>query len=274
MKKFLVLLFASFISFPAFSSDESIEIQEITEIPVMSQYEMTELQKYNMQVAKDMITAIDQKKLNVYQHTEIQIAQLAAQGYFAFKQTKKDSMGNEITVTHNTYGSKELMQMLDKLVTSDEISNEKPFTITSLFRYGGNHGEVQLNGDLIGRAVDIYSYAGAKIHINHPDEALEGITKIIEILPPWRYTLGLPRPGGENKVDPLNDYFLPVNTIVQNRISPTGTIKGDLERVKNPEAKIKLAEAISTNTSASILFMYPDAPDHLHIKAVAEGKIQ
>lgn len=274
MKKILALLFISLINLPAFSTDEGIEIQEIEEIRDFSPRETSELQSYNKKVAQDLLMAIDEKKLTVYNHTEIQIAQLAVQGYFNFYQVKKDAFGYSTTVSHNTYGSRELMQVLESLVLSPDISPEKPFMITSLFRYGGNHGEIQLNGDLIGRAVDIYSYAGAKIHIDHPNEALEGITKIIEKLPHSRYTLGLPRPGGERTVDPIKDFFLPVNAIVQNRISPTGTLKGDLERMKNSEAKVRLAEAINTNRNASILFMYPDAPDHLHIKAVQDGKIQ
>jgi hypothetical protein len=274
MKKFLALLLSSFICLPALSDGESVEFEEITGISSSSSLLNNELQEYNKKVAKDMIKAIDDKKLNVYQHTEIQINQIASKGYYIFKNTKKDEFGNEIIEEHNTYGSKELMQVLEKLVNSPEIDTNKPFTLTSLFRFGGNHGELQKNGDLIGRAVDIYSYAGAKIHINNPNEALEGITKIIQTLPPSRYTLGLPRPGGLNVIDPNSDYFLPVETLSQSRISPTGTIKGDLEKVKNPDAKIKLSNVINTNSQASILFMYPDAPDHLHIKVVEQGKIQ
>lgn len=274
MKKFLALLISLTVCLPAVSTNESIEIDEITEIFSDSKYEINELQSYNKKVAKDMIRAIDEKRLNVYQHTEIQLNQIAEQGFYVFKKSKKDELGNDIISNHNTYGSKELMEVLEALVNSPDISSEKPFTITSLFRFGGNHGEVQKNGDLIGRAVDIYTFAGARIHIKHPNEALEGISKIIEKLPPSRYTLGLPRPGGANFVDPNSDFFLPVNTINQSRISPTGTLKGDLEKMKNPEAKVKLASAINTNNQASILFMYPDAPDHLHIKVVEEGKIQ
>lgn len=274
MKKFLALLISLTVCLPAVSTNESIEIEEITEIFPQSNYESSELQIFNKKVAKDLIQAIDEKKLNVYQHTDIQLNQIAEQGYYVFKKTKKDELGNETISNHNTYGSRELMEVLESLVNSPEISSEKPFTITSLFRFGGNHGEVQKNGDLIGRAVDIYTYAGARIHIKHPNEALEGISKIIETLPPSRYTLGLPRPGGDNFVDPNSDFFLPVKTINQSRISPTGTLKGDLEKMKNPEAKVKLANAISTNNQASILFMYPDAPDHLHIKVVENGKIQ
>lgn len=278
MKKIWALLFISLINIsplsPAFSSDESIEINEIVEISEMDRHEVNELQQYNKKVAQDMLMAIDEKKLNVYNHTEIQIAQIAVQGYFNFNILKKDTFGNETSITHKTYGSKNLMQLLQSLVLSPNISSEKPLTITSLFRYGGNHGEVQLSGDLVGRAVDIYTYAGSRIHINHPDEALEGIAKIIETLPHSRYTLGLPRPGSDNTVDPIKDFFLPVNKITQNRISPTGTIKGDLEKVKNPDAKFKLSEAMIANSQASILFMFPDAPDHIHIKAVEDGKIQ
>lgn len=274
MKKVLAFLLSSIICLPAISDNESIEIEEITEINSISPYENNDLIEYNKKVAQDMIKAIDDKKLNVYQHTAIQINQIASQGFYVFKKYKKDELGNEIIESHNTYGSRELMKVLETLVNSPEISNDKPFMITSLFRFGGNHGEVQKNGDLIGRAVDIYSYAGARIHIDHPNEALDGISKIIEKLPASRYTLGLPRAGGAGFVSPDKDFFFPVQTINQSRISPTGTLKGDLERLKNPEAKVKLANAISINNQASILFMYPDAPDHLHIKVVEDGKIQ
>lgn len=274
MKKILAFLLSSIICLPAISDNESIEIEEITEINNVSTYENTELMEYNKKVARDMIKAINEKKLNVYQHTSEQINQISSQGFYIFKKYKKDEFGNEIIEEHNTYGSRELMNVLETLVNSSEISSDKPFMITSLFRFGGNHGELQKNGDLVGRAVDIYSYAGARIHIDHPNEAIDGISKIIEKLPASRYTLGLPRAGSVNSVAPDKDFFLPVQTINQSRISPTGTLKGDLERVKNPEAKVKLANAISTNNQASILFMYPDAPDHLHIKVVEQGKIQ
>ena len=69
--------------------------------------------------------------------------------------------------------------------------------------------------------------------MDNPRTALWAIVKIIRKLPPWRYVLGLPRPGGGNQINPERDYFLPVTNLSQNERSPTGNLNGDLNLIIN-----------------------------------------
>ncbi|MBC7475729.1 MAG: hypothetical protein H7263_15710 [Candidatus Sericytochromatia bacterium] len=267
----LMLIFTIFNKFAY--SEENIADSDIEEITILTKPEINELIDFNKKVAKELVKAIDDKKLLVSNDIEINLVQLSTDGYCVLKEHKKID-GEDSYINHKTYGSKGLMNLLLNLTNSDDINQEKPFIILSLFRLGGNHGEIQSNKDVIGRAIDIFCYAGYKIDISNPQDALEGITKIISKLPESRYNLGLPRPGGENLINPDLDYFLPVTNIKQSRQSPTGNIKGDLERIKDVQARLKLTETIFNNKNIEILYMFPDATNHLHIKAIEKGKLQ
>jgi hypothetical protein len=255
---FLFLLLA--INTPAFAIKE---IKKPTK-PVLTdnnQNQLKELILINKTIGKELVKAINAQKLIVQPHTNLQISQMASWGYCKVS-------------GYRAFASKELLALLYALVNSPEITKKTPMGLLSLFRIGRAHGAVQSNGTMIGRAIDIDSYGGYKIHIKNPEKALSGILKIIDKLPPWRYVLGLPRPGGGRLIDPAKDFFLPVTSLSQNERSPTGSLPGDLKLIKNEAAKQKITKAIEKNKNAKILFLMPDAVDHLHIKAVALGSIQ
>jgi len=226
----------------------------------------SELLNINMVIGKQLLKAINQKKLVVQPHTRVQIAGLASQGFCL--------VPGPGGVGFRAYASKELLALTAALVKAPFVSTKSPVGIMSLFRYGRAHGSLQSNGFLVGRAIDIDYYAGNRINISNPQAALNAIEKVIEFMPPWKYVLGLPRPGGGKLIDPARDFFLPVNSLSDNERSPTGSLPGDLKLIKSAVAKKRITDAIIKNKAARILFLMPDAVDHLHIKAVERGEIQ
>jgi hypothetical protein len=169
--------------------------------------------------------------------------------------------------------SVELLALLAALV---DPSRGHKLEILSLFRTvkAGPHGILQTDGKTrLGRAVDIRAYAGNLIDLAHPTNAaaartIQGVARVIERLPAGKFTLGLPRPGlGGSHRDPDNDVFLPATERTVLRTTPTGSFAGDLACIVKPEAKQALARASRSNPAAKILFMYPDANNHLHVKA-------
>jgi hypothetical protein len=153
------------------------------------------------------------------------------------------------------------------------LDGQATMTIMSLFRINKEnprnpHGEIQADGSAIGRAVDIMVYMGFKIHLktpDHADEAISGIVEVIGHLPPGKYDLGLPRPGGGALMDPEHDVFFEVTSLKQLRSSPSkGHFNKDLELLLEP-ARTRLREAFKANPHARIRCMYPDGVDHLHI---------
>lgn len=263
-----------FISFPAFASGITRNDDlNIIEIEPLKSSDLNDLQSYNLKICSELIKAIDEKRFLVPYNVEIQLNQLAVNGFAILSEKKTFGLNQEMLIKHKAYASKELLDLLIALVNAPEINSENPISVFSFLRLGGAHGEIQDNGDLIGRAIDIDYFAGNKIHMEKPDKALEAILKVIKNLPPLRFSLGLPRPEGGNKIDPEKDFFLPVTNLNQARRSPTGNLKGDLNEIKNEDAKNKLKEVIE-NLNAEILFLYPDGIDHLHIKTVEQGKNQ
>lgn len=216
-----------------------------------------DLSYYNKYVGQEMLDAIVTGKLITPAYIKNNIQELANKGYCSFSGTK-------------AYASRPLLDLLHALVTSKEISSKNPFSILSLFRKGRNHGAYN-SGVVICRAVDIDTYSGHKIHMNTPHESLKAIVKVIKTMPEGRYNIGLPRPGGGHLIDPAKDFFLPVTSLSQNERSPTGTLAGDLKLIKNPEAKTLINSAIKNNKKAEVLYLMPDAVDHLHIKALDDG---
>jgi hypothetical protein len=222
----------------------------------------------NKTVGTELLKAITNKRLVVQPHTRTQIFEMSRYGFAKIP-------GGIVFGYYTAYASPELLSLLHYLINNPEITEKKPFKLLSLFRLGSKaHAQVQSGGTLLGRAIDIDAYAGYRINMADPQTALSGIVKVIEKLPRLNYVLGLPRPGGGSKIDPARDFFLPVTSLSQNERSPTGSLKGDLALIKNSAAKKKISEAIAKNKNAMILFLVPDAVDHLHVKAVEPGKIQ
>jgi len=153
------------------------------------------------------------------------------------------------------------------------LDNSATMTILSLFLYGnGPHGKPEPDGTAVGHAVDIAAYNGAAIHLKVPANApvaIRGVAAAISTLPPGKYTLGLPRPGGGNLIDPPNDVFLPVTSLDQPQKSPSrGNFRKDLSLVLEP-ARTALTQAVDSNPAAKIQFLYPDGVDHLHVTTIA-----
>jgi hypothetical protein len=215
---------------------------------------------YNKYVFQKMRDAMYQGKLKAPDYIKSDIIELSEKGYCSFSGTK-------------AYASKPLLDLLYSLVISKQVTKDKPFSILSLFRRGRNHGAFESNGIIIGRSIDIDIYSGHRIHMNTPYDSLKAIIKVINNMPEGRYNVGLPRPGGGNSLDPSKDFFLPVNSLSQNERSPTGTLMGDLKLIKNNEARELISMAVNRNKRAQILYMMPDAVDHLHIKALDDGKL-
>lgn len=215
---------------------------------------------YNKYVGQKMITAIYSGKLKAPDYIISNIKELSEKGYVNFRGTR-------------AYASKPLLDLLHALVTSKDINKNNPVSILSLFRKGRNHGAIESNGTIICRAVDLDLYSGHKIHMNVPYDSLKAIVKVIDNMPEGRYNVGLPRPGGGQLIDPSRDFFLPVTSLSQNERSPTGTLSGDLKLIKNNDARNLISNAVNKNRRAQILYMMPDAVDHLHIKALDDGQL-
>lgn len=151
-------------------------------------------------------------------------------------------------------------------------SNNSTMTLMSMFRFGGGaHGAKQADGSGLGQALDIVAYQGFEINLKTPANAgrcISGVAAVIAHLPAGKYTLGLPRPGGGDKIDPDNDVFLPVTDLKQVVRSPGGSFARDLALVLEP-AQSALRAAAQGNNPAQIEFMFPDAVDHLHIKCTS-----
>jgi hypothetical protein len=124
----------------------------------------------------------------------------------------------------------------------------------------------------VGHAVDIAAYNSAAIHLKIPanaPSAIRGVASVISKLPAGKYTLGLPRPGGGNHIDPTNDVFLPVTSLDQPQKSPSrGNFRKDLSLILEP-ARTALTQAVDGNPAARIQFLYPDGVDHLHVTTIA-----
>jgi hypothetical protein len=168
---------------------------------------------------------------------------------------------------HILRASPELINLLAGL-----LEQGATMTIMALFRFrNGPHGEPQPDGSAIGRAVDIMEYLGFQIHLNHPGNAstaISGVAAVISHLPAGKYALGLPRPGGGKHIDPEHDVFLPVTSQDQVDMPPAGgDLQKDLDLLIEP-ARTALRAAIAVNSKARIQFMFPDAVDHLHVKAL------
>lgn len=221
-----------------------------------------EVQNYNKTVSKKMVKAFNEGKLIVPQYISMYIFEMAKNGYCKINNKK-------------AYLSPQLLNLINRLITSKTISKSKPLSILSMFRLGSNnHAKLEKNNQYVCRAIDIDNYAGYRINIVNPTSSLNAIVKLIGDLPQGRFNLGLPRPGGGDKIDPKTDYFLPVTNIKQNQVSPTGTLAGDLKLIKSEKARKALTEAINKNKKAQILYFMPDATDHLHIKAIDKDKLQ
>lgn len=210
---------------------------------------------YNKVVSQRMLNAVKEGKLIVPQYIQEHIKQIAKQGHFKYNGKR-------------AYFSVPLLNMLNALVTSKTLTKNKPMSILSLFRVSSKNHAYPTQDEIICKAVDIDYYLGYKIHIEKPESALNGIVSIINRMPLGRYHIGLPRPGGGALINPKKDYFLPVTDLKQNQASPTGSTIGDLKLIKNPKAREKLTEAIRKNQKAKILYLLPDATDHVHIKAI------
>lgn len=216
-----------------------------------------------------------------------QLSQLSQHGHC--------TVDNQTATLHD-----ELLTTLESLLShSTPRPGHAPFSILSLVRTNsGAHGWRAPDGSRVCKAVDINRYAGHAIDMRDPNEALEAILAVIDALPAGRYTLGLPRPprlddqGGaldSQRYQYLGLYepgpppyrlrppyaqrtmnmFLPVNRPEDIEHSPTGSLQGDLQLIQDPTARARLTTttAAARARGANILFLYPDALDHLHLKA-------
>jgi hypothetical protein len=215
------------------------------------------------EIGAGLVEAIRQGRLWVQDRDRLHFEQLARTG--------EVRAGGGTTVP-----SPELLRLLDALLRQTRANPTPParpdFGILSMIRFNeGPHGEVQPGGTAVGRAVDISRFGGHQINISNPDEALAGVLAVIATLPTGCYTLGLPRPS--IPVNPaLRNPFLPVNSEADIAHSPTGSLRGDLSRIQDAESRRQLTAAMDearAQRGVRIQFLYPDALDHLHVKAVA-----
>jgi hypothetical protein len=208
-------------------------------------------------MARALVTAMDQGRLLGQAGIRQQLVAWADSGSF------RDASGNIIKP------SPELLRMLVTLVNTPGAIK---LGVMSLARFNqGPHGEVQPDGTAICRAADITTFAGFPIDLLEPAHApntINGVARVVSALPAGKFTLGLPRPGGHSLLNPAQDVFLPVTDLSQVDKSPTGSFAGDIRRVKSQEARDALIHASSSNPDAKILFMFPDAVDHVHVKAM------
>jgi hypothetical protein len=207
-----------------------------------------------------IVSALDEGRLNAEMNdVKGQLRALFKDGQWA---------GTGRNAGHVLRAAPELTELLAGL-----LGGGATMTILSLFRYGnGPHGKPEPDGSAVGHAVDIAAYNGAAIHLKIPanaPSAIRGVASVISKLPAGKYTLGLPRPGGGNHIDPTNDVFLPVTSLDQPQKSPSrGNFRKDLSLILEP-ARTALTQAVDGNPAARIQFLYPDGVDHLHVTTIA-----
>ena len=159
-------------------------------------------------------------------------------------------------------------------MTAGLLKDGAKMSLMSLFRYGnGPHGEKQADGSAISRAIDIIEYLGHPINLKTPaaaEQCIQGVAMVIQYLPPGRYSVGLPRPGGGDKIDPPNDVFFPVTAKEQVDVMPGGSPSKAIDMIREP-ARTAIKAAMAANPEAKLVIVFPDAVDHLHIKALAPG---
>ncbi|MFN8575391.1 MAG: hypothetical protein U0354_00905 [Candidatus Sericytochromatia bacterium] len=264
MKKINIILVSiltisfSFYSESSYSKSNFKDYKKISKAQSISFNE--DLDYYNKYIGQKLLFAIKQNKVIVPEYIKNYITNLSNYGYVNFNGSK-------------AYLSKPLIDLLYSLINSKQITKDNPLSILSLFRKGRNHGALEKDGIVVCRAVDIDIYSGFRINMNNPNDALKGIVRIINNMPEGRYNIGLPRPGGGQLIAPDKDFFLPVTNLNQNEVSPTGSIDTDLKLIKNQEARELITNAVKNNKMAKILYLMPDAVDHVHIKALDDNKL-
>lgn len=245
---------------------------------------LTELEQAVITIALELCTAVEEKRLIVGQRVKEQLEQLALTGRVAGR-------GSFPEVEISSALLKTLQALLQATIGATSTAPARvSFNLISLVRHGhGMHGK--------GRAVDISAFAGKRLHVQYPQEALEGVFQLIISLPPGFYALGLPRQPKKTLHDytkyrlffettPLDgstvldfkskfrndrgEFALP-NMFLRNDLrtnkSPTGKFSGDVMYIEDLAARTALitAEEIARRQGVTIVYIFPDAPDHVHL---------
>jgi hypothetical protein len=140
-------------------------------------------------------------------------------------------------------------------------------TVMSLFRRNqGPHGQVQADGTVVCRGVDIAAFAGAQVTLSDPQAAIAVVTNLIGHFPPGRYDIGFPRPiGGDNRFDAAQDVFFPVPDEATAHLAFIGHAGRPMSAMLEPARQaVSLA---MTRSGAQFPIVFPDGLDHLHVKA-------
>jgi hypothetical protein len=194
-----------------------------------------------------------------------------------------------------------LLKMLDAFAatSTQRTHGDADFEVASIAREtAGPHGTPTAGGFQVGRAVDITRFAGHRIHIDSPADAVAGIAAAMRALPPGCYIFGLPRPPREDPVGGVEDlktypYFYvgspmpgtkpplspkgtaaihdnPFLPAVDLRKCPTGNLDGDLAKLlPGGQADLTAAAHEARARGAKILCLFPDGADHLHVQVEA-----
>ncbi len=151
-----------------------------------------------------------------------------------------------------------------------------PLELLSLMRFNeGPHGRAKTDDVAIGSAMDIKAYANVPINLLNGDNvenAIAGVVKVIDNLPPGKYALGLPRPSPRAKGPPMpkKDVFLPVDPPRGWPMPRVGFPLGNpTPQFVNPDAADAVNAALARNPRATFDRMFQDAPDHLHLEVIS-----
>jgi hypothetical protein len=159
-----------------------------------------------------------------------------------------------------------LIRLLLQLTTRGTVA------VMSLVRpvKGGPHGEIQANGDILCRAVDIAAYKGTPVTLIPPAVAIRVVCDLIGDFPAGLFDLGFPRPiGGPTGFDPSQDVFFPVPDVATAQQCFDGEIVRKMGQMLEP-ARTAVSAAMS-RSAATFGVLFPDGLNHLHVKAVPGG---
>ena len=235
-----------------------------------------------------LVTAVQEGRLGAGRAIAGQIRQIAETGAVRIR-------GSTVVPTLG------LLKMLEAFAGTSipRTRGDPDFEVASIAREtAGPHGTPTAGGFQVGRAVDITRFAGQRLDISFPTEAVAGLAAAMRALPPGCYIFGLPRPPREDPVGGLEDlntypkYYRgspmpgtkpplskagidairdnPLLPAVNLRRCPTGNLDGDLAQLR-PGGQTELTAAAheARGRGANILCLFPDGADHLHIQVEA-----
>ena len=235
------------------------------------------------ELARDILAAIERGLLVAIPYIQQQLEQIATNGFFW------DGANNQRVTPPRELLTAILDSAWSQLDDQGNVQPGQRMTIISFIRPRDKDSQHKR-----GRAVDISGYAGKRLHVLYPQEAIDGAVALIQSLSPGYYALGLPRPPQRTLHDQRKyPYFFEAYShdppilkaeyrgrdgeynrqnvflagYLKPNSSPGGALRQNLKYFVDPDARNRFAAAVeaAAEHDAIIRYVFPDAPDHIHL---------